>query len=88
MIINALTYGTLAFIGAYLFDSHDIHEMLFGFGMMLIAVIGYMIGDHLRRMAPVFIEFEKQIGKLDSKLSDLSRDVDSIERRLTKEPRV
>lgn len=82
MFINALVYGALAFVGMYLFGSTDMHEMLFGLGMMLVAVFGYIIADHFLRMAPVFGELETRINGLDSKLDDLGRDVSSIERRL------
>jgi hypothetical protein len=82
MLTNILTYGALGAIGLYLFGSNDMHEMLFGLGMMLVAVLGYMMGDHIFRMVPVVALLEGKINTLDSKLDGLARDLDSIERRL------
>lgn len=84
MLTNILTYGALGAVGLYLFSSNDMHEMLFGLGMMLVSVVGYTIGDHIYRMAPVFGALEKMITDLDLKLAGLSRDVDSIDRRLNR----
>ncbi|MGD0075169.1 MAG: hypothetical protein ABSD31_12645 [Candidatus Binataceae bacterium] len=80
MLTNIVTYGALGAIGLYLFGSNDMHEMLFGLGMMVVAVLGYTIGDHLRRMAPIFGALETMIEKLDSKLDSIEQQLKNYER--------
>ncbi len=60
---TVLIYVAMGVIGLILFDSNDIHKMLFGLWAMLAAIMGFMIDGAL----------EKKIGELDSKLDSIER---------------
>jgi len=81
--IDDLLWIAVTLFGLYLFGTeHDMHNMLFGLGVMLFGALGATLSEMFRTLAPVFLALDGRFDAVDRKLDGLADELRSIERRL------